>query len=83
MPTGPSYDVPVTQNFSNLDCRLCPHRILTLFRSFNTRDSIFLLDLTTPFLSVIVGLWIECGSPPLGDAASRADVFTGITRRFL
>lgn len=83
MPTGPSYDVPVTQNFSNLDGRPCPHRILILFRSFNTRDSIFLLDLTTPFLSVIVGLWIECGSPPHGDAASRAGVSTGITRRFL
>ena len=82
MPSGSSYDVPVTRNFNDLGCRPCRHLILTLFRSFKTRDSIFLLDLTTPFLSVIVGLRIECGSPPHGDTASRA-VFTGITRRFL
>lgn len=83
MPSGPSYDVPVTQIFSNLDCRSSPQLILTLFRSFKTRDSIFLLDLTTLFLSVFIGLGVECGSPPHGDAAPRADVFTGITRRFL
>ena len=69
MPSGPSYDVPVTQNFSNLDCRPSSHLILILIRSLKTHDSIALLDLATPFLSVIVGLRIECGSPVHGDAA--------------
>ena len=52
MPSGPSYDVPVAQNFSHLDCRPWPHLIYTPFQSFKTFDSIFLLNLATPFLAI-------------------------------
>ncbi len=83
MPSRPSLDVPVTQNFSHLDCRPCPHLIPILFGSFKTHDSIALLDLITPYLSVIAGSGLTAVHLPHGHATPRADVFTGITRRFL
>ena len=52
MPSGPSYDVPVTKNLSHLDCRPCPHLIYTPFQSFKTPDSIFPLNLASLFLAV-------------------------------